>query len=104
MSEKFFERSSAAAYRTLDGETIIMSATDSTLFSLNEVGSLIWQMADGRTPLSAIVSRICEEFDVERGDAYRDAEQFAAELHSHGLLSIFAEAVPDSRHGKPEAA
>jgi GAF domain-containing protein len=104
MSEKFFERSSAAAYRVIDGETIIMSATDSTLFSLNEVGSLIWQMADGRTTLSVMVSRICEEFDVERRDAWRDAEQFAAELVARGLLSISEETIPDSRPGKPEAA
>jgi len=32
-----------------------MSATDSTLFTLNEVASLIWKSADGATPLWEIV-------------------------------------------------
>ena len=65
MSEKYVSRSRAVAARELGGEMIIMSATDSTLFSLSEVATIIWRAADGRTPLSEIVERgVCAEFDV----------------------------------------
>ena len=43
MSEKYIARSRAVAARILDGEMIIMSAADSTLFTLSEVGTIIWQ-------------------------------------------------------------
>jgi hypothetical protein len=89
MSEKYIAKSSALAARMLGGEMMIMSATDSTFFSLNEVASVIWQAADGHTPLSEIVSkRICSEFEVSPELAARDAEQFVDELSKHGILLV----------------
>ncbi len=96
MSEKYIARSSAVAARELGGEMIIMSAGDSTLFSLSEVATVIWQAADGCTPLSEIVERrVCAEFDVPLDTAYRDAEAFVEELSSHGLLRVSDQPVAD---------
>ena len=68
---------------------MIMSAVDSTFFTLNEIATLIWQSADGRTPLSDIIDhRICHYFDVTREQAARDAEQFVSELSQHGILLV----------------
>lgn len=89
MSETYIARSEQVAARLLDGQMIIMSALDSTLFNLNAVATLIWQAADGRTPLSKIVAdRICTEFDVPLDVANRDAEEFVRELASHGILTV----------------
>ena len=80
MSEVYIARSNRVAARVMGGEMVIMSAADSTLFNLSEVATLIWQAADGRTPLSEIVERrVCAEFDVTPEEARRDAEQFVAE-------------------------
>jgi len=99
MSETYVVRSEQTAARLLDGEMIIMSALDSTLFNLNRVATLIWQAADGRTPLSEIVrERICAEFDVPLDVAYRDAEEFVRELASHGILTVL-----DGPIGAPRA-
>jgi hypothetical protein len=68
---------------------IIMSARDSTLFSLNEVGLVIWEAADGRTPLEQIVKdKVCAEFDVTPEEALKDAESFVQELAAHGILIL----------------
>ncbi|PYX36435.1 MAG: hypothetical protein DMG75_10595 [Acidobacteria bacterium] len=55
MADKYIARSSEIAARMMGGEMMIMSAADSTFFTLNEVASLIWQAADGRTSLFEIV-------------------------------------------------
>lgn len=82
----------------LDGEMIIMSAADSTFFNLNEVATLIWNAADGRTSLSEIVSnKVCEAFDVERGQAARDAEEFVNELSAHGILLVSDQPIDDPK-------
>jgi Coenzyme PQQ synthesis protein D (PqqD) len=82
-------RSPAIAARSLGDEMMIMSASDSTLFSLNSVASVIWEAADGRTPLSEIVrSRVCADFEVDPETAYRDAEEFVNSLAQHGILKI----------------
>jgi hypothetical protein len=87
MKERYVARSRTVAARQLGEEMVIMSAVDSTLFNLNAVAALIWQAADGKTPLAKIVEeRICPEFEVEPGEALRDAEQFVTDLAAHGIL------------------
>jgi hypothetical protein len=94
MTDKYIARSSAVAARQLGGEMIIMSATDSTLFSLNETATVIWQAADGKTPLSEIVDlHIYREFNVEPEQAYRDAVELAEELARRGILLLSDEPV-----------
>ncbi len=88
MSEKYIARSSAIAARSLGGEMVIMSAADSTLFSLNEVATLIWQSADGQTSLAQIAERVCREFEVDLDTAYRDAEHLVQRLVEHGILLV----------------
>jgi hypothetical protein len=104
MAETYIVRSSAIAARKLGGEMMIMSAVDSTFFTLNEVATVIWQAADGRTPLSEIIERrVCEEFDVEPEVARQDAEQFVTELSQHGILLVSDEPIPEPKLGTAEA-
>jgi len=89
MADTYIARSKEIAARNLDGEMMIMSAVDSTFFTLNPVATLIWQAADGKTPLADIVAqRVCAEFEVEPAVARQDAEQFVAELSQHGILLV----------------
>jgi hypothetical protein len=79
----------------IGGEMMIMSAVDSTFFTLNEVATSIWQAADGCTPLAEIVSsRICLEFDVDPDQAGRDVEQFVSDLSQHGILLVSDQPIP----------
>ena len=102
MSPLFFARATTVAARSLDGEMMIMSARDSTLFTLNPIGTILWQSADGKTPLQEIVEqRICVEFDVEPIEALSDAEGFVKDLASHNILLVSNEPIhaPGSVHG-----
>ena len=85
------------AARSLDGEMMIMSASDSTLFTLNETATLVWEAADGSTSLEEIVAaRVCLQFDVEYQEALRDAEVFAKQLASHGILLLRTAPIADT--------
>lgn len=98
MTETYIARSSAIAARMLGGEMMIMSAVDSTFFTLNEVATVIWQAADGRTPLSEIVQHtVCNEFQVEPEEAWRDAEQFVMELSQHGILLVSDQPIQEKK-------
>jgi hypothetical protein len=103
MSDKYISRSKSVAARALGGEMMIMSATDSRLFSLSDVATVIWESADGRTPLSEIVEqRVCTEFDVSADVAYRDAETLVEELAARGILSVSSQPVADAEQPAPE--
>ncbi len=89
MTRLYMARNPRAAARSLDGEMMIMSGRDSTLFTLNKTATILWQLADGSTPLDEIVAKkICTEFEVEPTEALADAESLARELASHEILQI----------------
>ena len=89
MSPLYVSRSTEIAARQLGDEMVIMSARDSTLFSLNDVGLAIWQAADGQTPLDEIVKdKVCAKFEVVPEEALKDAESFVRELAAHGILIL----------------
>ena len=89
MNARYIARSPKIAARKLGNEMIVMSAVDSSLFTLNEVAAAIWQSADGRTPLDVIVAHsICEQFEVSESEAMRDAEEFVTQLSGHGILTV----------------
>jgi coenzyme PQQ synthesis protein D (PqqD) len=88
-NHRYVARSSEIAARRLGNEMMIMSGRDSTLFSLNEVATVIWEAADGLTALDDIVEhRICQEFDVELAEALRDAEALAEALAERGIFLL----------------
>lgn len=89
MAETYIAKSTMVAARMLGGETMVMSAIDSTFFTLDEVASVIWHAADGQTPLGRIVKeRVCSEYDVAPDVALHDAEEFVRELSRHGILLV----------------
>ena len=66
-----------------------MSAVDSAPFSLNPAGAIIFEAANGNTPLSRIVEeKVCAEFDIDLEQAYVDAEQFVNALAENGILVV----------------
>ena len=56
MRECYVARNPHTAWRVYDGEAVILLTEDSTLNSLNVVGTLIWETADGTTSLEAMMS------------------------------------------------
>ena len=94
MTSLYVARNPRVAARSLDGEMMIMSGRDSTMFTLNKTATILWQAADGATPLEQIVQqKICSEFEIEPGEALRDAETLARALASHGILQISEEPI-----------
>jgi hypothetical protein len=93
-TEKYLARGNSIAARAIGDETIIMSAADSTIFMLNPTGTVIWQNADGNTPLSRIVlDKVCAEFDVPVEQAAADAQSFVDEMAAHGILVVSDEPI-----------
>ena len=88
-NKRYVARSNAIASRVLGDETMVMSATDSTLFTLNDVATVIWESADGVTPLEEIVAnKICTQYDITPEIALRDAEGLLEKLAEHGLVLL----------------
>lgn len=89
MNNLYVARNTAIAARALGEETMVMSAADSTLFTLDEVASVIWEAADGKTPLDRIVAdKICAQYDITPDVAFQDAKALVENLVQHGILRV----------------
>src|ERR1019366_2807275 len=86
---RYVARSRQVAARKVGGEMMVMSAKDSTIYSLNPTAAVLWEAADGVTPLDQIVERhICAEFDAEPAAALRDAQELVEGLAQEGILLV----------------
>jgi Coenzyme PQQ synthesis protein D (PqqD) len=72
----------------------IMSAVDSTLYSLDHVATAIWKAVDGITPLSEIIEHeLCVEYNGAPEIAAPDVESFVEELAGRGILLLSNEPI-----------
>jgi hypothetical protein len=77
--------------REIAGETILVPVRNrvgdlNSIFTLNEVGALIWELIGARASGRHIIDAMSKEFDVPRAEAERDALEFIASLEAAGLV------------------
>ena len=106
MSAIYVARGTKLAGRKIKNQMIIMTAHDSVLSSLNELGTAIWDAADGVTPLDEIVERrVCAQYDVEPAEALKDAQEFVQDLAGDGIVIVSDQPIvpqtPQAVRGKP---
>ncbi len=100
----YIARASKIAARMIGNEMMIMSGLDSSLFTLNPTASILWQAADGVTPLAQIVDEhIVAQFDVTPEEALRDALELAEGLAQHGILILSDAPIPDAQPAAKES-
>ena len=81
-------RSERAHWRELDDHVVILNLDSSVYSTLNPVGSLIWNAADGRRTVDEIVAAVMDAFDVDEDTARRDTVNFAETMLAEGLFEI----------------
>lgn len=94
----YIARATDVAARMIGDELMIMSGKNSSLFSLNETAAMLWQAADGITPLDDIVEqKLCAEFDIDVATAMRDAEEMVLQLSQFGILQVSEQPLSHSK-------
>jgi uncharacterized lipoprotein YmbA len=86
--------------RRIAGETILVPVTSDVVdldavYTLNEVGSFVWELFDGRRPVQAIADAVSAEFDVTPEQAARDIDELVTALEAKGLARRSAEPLRD---------
>jgi Coenzyme PQQ synthesis protein D (PqqD) len=86
-----FIRSQEVVSRKIDGELIIVPVRSgvgdlNSLYTLNPVGSVLWEFMTERHTLGEMVERVCEEFEVTTTQAQQDIESFLDSLLAEKLV------------------
>ena len=71
---------------TMDGETVLLALDTGRYYTLNRVGTAIWDQCTGHTTMRDIHAVLCDRFEVSPDRAFDDLVALASQLVQEGLL------------------
>jgi hypothetical protein len=90
---KCYSKDSDLVTRCVAGETIIVPIKNKvgdldSIYTLNEIGTMIWELIDGKKTVSEIAEAVCNTYEVTPEPALKDTFEFLSILKEAGLLRI----------------
>lgn len=89
--ELLFVKQDNYVTRRIGEQTVIVPIKDGagdldSVYTLNEVGTRIWQLIDGATPVQRIVDIVGTEYEVSVQEAAKDVAEFLDILRDAGII------------------
>jgi Coenzyme PQQ synthesis protein D (PqqD) len=89
--EARYARSHNVVSRKIDGELIVVPVRSgvgdlNSIYTLNSVGSVLWEFMNQGHTIPDMVARICDEFEVTADQAQKDIEMFISSLITEQLV------------------
>ena len=72
----------------LNGEIVMMDLENGRYFSLNGVGSRIWEIIEEPIGINKIVDCLLEEYDVNRNECEENVLEFLGKLDDANIISV----------------
>ena len=93
LSAETYIRSEAVVSRLIGGETLVVPVRGgvgdlASIYSFNEVGTIIWGALASPTSLAELVDLIEHEYPGNRGQVVQDVVLFLSDIRSAGLVTI----------------
>lgn len=85
-ASSIYRRCGDVIYRIIEGEAVVVRTGASEVLGLNQVGARILDLIDGKSTVAAVLDRLADEYEVERGVLERDMAAFLRELVDGGVL------------------
>jgi hypothetical protein len=80
-------RCEEVTYELVEGRAFLIDPAGREVITLNAVGSLVWEAADGQTDEAGLVQHLGTRFpDIARRRIEMDVKHFLGELRELGLL------------------
>ncbi|MFO0774048.1 MAG: PqqD family protein [Nitrospiraceae bacterium] len=73
-------------FTVLDDEAVLLNLNNGHYYTLNGMGTVIWDLLDGTRTLHAVLDVICERFEVGRDQAHDDLVALVMRMEREGLL------------------
>jgi hypothetical protein len=91
IQNRYFIKEKDFVTREITGETIIVPIKGNvgdldSIYTLNEVGTVIWGLIDGKKSLDQIIEAIYSAYEVTPEEATKDMVDFVSSLEEAGLI------------------
>lgn len=86
-----FTRNAGCVTREVAGEMLLVpvrsrAADIDSIYTLNDVGALLWRLLERPATAPELAAHVCAEFDASPAEAERDVGAFLAQLADCGLV------------------
>jgi hypothetical protein len=90
-----YRRNQDVVSRSIEGELVIVPIRSgvgdlNSLYTLNPVGSVLWEFMNAEHTIGEMVQRVCDEFEVTEAQAKPDIESFLCSLMAEQLIQSVA--------------
>ena len=82
------QRHPDAAHQTVEEEAIIINVATGSYYSLNDTGTLFWELLDGQRTLADCAQAVADEYEVEVEVVEADLLELATEFEHEGLIVV----------------
>ena len=72
----------------LNGDIVMMDLEKGKYFSLNSVGSRIWELIEEPIEINKVVDSLLEEFEISRNECEDNVLEFLEKLNTAQIISI----------------
>ena len=72
----------------LNGDIVMMDLEKGKYFSLNSVGSRIWELMDKPVEIKEIIDSLLEEYDISRNECEENVLEFLGKLDEANIISV----------------
>lgn len=79
---------SSVMLQIVDDETLLFNSATELFFTLNEVGTVMWEVMSENSALRAVYDKLIEVYDVPSDQLEADIIVFATALKEQGLLVV----------------
>jgi hypothetical protein len=96
--KKRYQKNGDIVFRRISDQSILVPIKDKVgdlgfIYTINDVGTFIWERIDGKRQLVDIKEMLVNEFGVSPSKAERDLLKFVAHLENMGIIKA-EQAVP----------
>jgi hypothetical protein len=85
-SEHLKLRPTALEWREIEGEVVAVDLQKSVYLAANRSGAVLWPALAEGTTRAELVTRLADQFDLDRDRAAADVDAFVGALAEQGLL------------------
>jgi len=86
--DKYIYKSEKTTSRIIDGQALVMTLEDNILHMLNDTGSRIWELCNGRRTIEDIAEIIHDGYLIDYKEGKKHCEAFVEELCTKGMLVL----------------
>ena len=82
------KRSPSATHQSVGEEAILIDVDSGTYYTLNDTGTIFWELIDGHRSIADCAAEIAGQYDVANEVVTADLLELAAELQAEGLVIV----------------